>query len=73
MSIMPFGFYRENRLRVYGNGEGDVVIEEYVDNDCIVPINKIKISWDRYEAFQNFYEILKEEAFHGIKEVDDEA
>ena len=70
---MPFGFYRENRLRVYGNGEGDVVIEEYVDNDCIVTINKIKISWDRYETFQNFYEILKEEAFHGIKEVDDEA
>lgn len=70
---MPFGFYRENRLRIYGNGEGEVVIEEYVDNDCEVPINKIKISWERFEAFQNFYEDLRQEAFHGVKESGDEA
>lgn len=70
---MPFGFYRENRLRIYGNGEGEVVIEEYVDNDCEVPINKIKISWERFEAFQNFYEDLRQEAFNGVKESGDEA
>ena len=70
---MPFGFYRENRIRVYGNGEGEVVIEEYIDDDCEVPINKIKISWERFEAFQDFYDMLREEAYHGSKENDDEA
>jgi|GEM_PF-5771581 hypothetical protein len=73
VSIMPFGFYRENRLRVYGNGEGEVVIEEYIDDDCEVPINKISISWARFEAFQDFYDILRKEAFHGIEGVNDEA
>ena len=70
---MPFGFYRENRIRVYGNGEGEVVIEEYIDDDCEVPINKIKISWERFEAFQDFYDMLREEAYHGSKENNDEA
>lgn len=73
MSIMPFGFYRENRLRVYGNGEGDVVIEEYADNDCEVPINKISISWERFESFHDFYETLRAEAFNGVQEDNHEA
>jgi hypothetical protein len=71
-SIMGFGFFRENRLRVYGDGQGNIVIAEYIDDDREVPINKITISWERFEQFQNFFDDLRVEAF-ASSEVSDEA
>jgi len=69
---MGFGFFRENRLRVYGDGQGNIVIAEYIDDDREVPINKITISWERFEQFQNFFDDLRVEAF-ASSEVSDEA
>lgn len=70
---MAFGFFRQPRLVVYGDGDGNVVIEEFMDDDCQVMTARISIEWDRFESFQNFWDTLRDEAFNGVKERANEA
>lgn len=70
---MAIGFYKQPRLIIYGDGDGNVVFEEFMDNDCKVLTARIAIDWDRFEQLQNHCDNLRHEAFHGIEESNNEA
>lgn len=61
---MSFGFYRQPRLTIRGDGDGNVVFEEFVDDDCLIMTSKMVISWERFELLQQFWDELRDEAFY---------
>lgn len=65
-------FARQNHLLVYGDGDGNIVIEEA---ECLesVPFAVVKIPIDRFKMLMNNFELLEHEAYHGSEENDDEA
>ncbi len=46
---MPFGFEMQNNLQIYGDGKGNIIIEEWTDDDCSDLLGRVKISLDRFE------------------------
>ena len=60
---MALGFYKQPRLIIFGDGEGNVVIEEFLDDECHVSIARIAIDWERFEQIENFWDELRSEAF----------
>lgn len=69
---MPFGFKSQNELLVYGDGNGNVVIEEYVEYQP-EPIGTVKIPIERFEFLIDSAKELSHEAYHGTEESGDEA
>lgn len=69
---MPLGFQQQNELLVYGDGKGNIVIEEFIETQ-LHNIGMVKISLDRFEFLIEQFEKLKHEAHYGSLENDDEA
>ena len=61
---MALGFYKQPRLIIFGDGDGNVVFEEYEDNECTKLTARILIEWDRFKILQTFCDELQSEAFH---------
>lgn len=72
MSTMPIGFEKQNELLVYGDGDGNVVIEEFVDSQ-LQNIGMVKIPIERFEHLIEQAKQLRHEAYHGSEESSDEA
>jgi hypothetical protein len=67
---MPLGFEKMNNIQVYGDGDGNIIIEEwssdtFADGDLI---GKVKISVDRFQMIVNNVSSLVLEAWDGVKE-----
>ena len=69
---MPIGFEKQNELLVYGDGEGNVVIEEFVESQ-LQNIGMVKIPIERFEYLVEQAKKLRHEAYHGSEESSDEA
>ena len=69
---MPLGFQKQNELLVYGDGDGNVVIEEFVESQ-LQHIGMVKIPIDRFEFLIEHIKQLSHEAHHGTEESGDEA
>jgi len=60
---MPIGFLRELNLQVYGDGQGNIVFEQWLDDDCKFLISTVKVSAERWQAIMEFHaDDLLEEA-----------
>ena len=59
---MPIGFSQENNIQIYGDGEGNIIIEEWSDDDLTVLLGKVKISSQRFEDICDIYrkDLIKE-------------
>ena len=65
---MPFGFELENNLQIFGDGKGNIIIEEWSDNDLTDLIGKVKISLARFEQICDvFRKKLETEAIQGFE------
>jgi hypothetical protein len=63
---MPYGFELENNLQIFGDGKGNIIIEEWSDNDLTDLIGKVKISLARFEQICDvFRKELETEAIQG--------
>ena len=69
---MPIGFEKQNELLVYGDGDGNVVIEEFVESQ-LQSIGPVKIPIERFEYLIAQAQQLRHEAYHGSEEDSDEA
>lgn len=62
---MPIGFFKELNLQVYGDGKGNIVFEEWLDDDCKFMLSIVKISVERWEQIVNNSDELIKEAVCG--------
>jgi hypothetical protein len=65
---MPIGFPSENRLHIYGDNKGFIVIEEWTDDDFSDLLGKVKIHVEKFKALAELHkDDLIYEAFFGEK------
>jgi len=69
---MPISFEKQNELLVYGDGDGNVVIEEFVESQ-LQNIGMVKIPIERFESLIEQVKQLRHESYHGTEESSDEA
>ena len=66
---MPFGFKTMNNIQIYGDGEGNVVIEEWENDEYDgKPVGVVTMSIDRFEFFASKVHELSSEAWTGVKD-----
>jgi len=69
--MMALGFNTMNNIQAYGDGEGNIVIEEWTTDafeDSQNLIGRVRISVNRFELIANCVSELVSEAWHGVKE-----
>jgi hypothetical protein len=63
-NTMPIGFEQQNNLQVYGDGNGNIIIEEWSDDNLSDLLGKVTISLDRFEQICDVHrEDLQKEAY----------
>jgi len=68
---MAIGFKAENALKIYGDGNGFIVIEEYSDDACEDLIGTVRIHHDKLQGIIHTGQIndLLAEAWTGFQNV----
>lgn len=61
---MSVFFEKEPTIHVYGDGDGHIIFEEWIDDQCTEILNTVKISRQRFEdLMHHHFDDLCAEAF----------
>ena len=52
---MPFSFNKRNHIHMFGDGNGNVVIEEYEDDEFKLLLGKVTIDVERYKQMIDLF------------------